>query len=100
MPDPEKEYGVVTNASDMALGIVLLQEGHPIACASKKMIPAELNYSTTEQELLASAFAVQLWRCYLEGSKFRLVTDHCPNTYFKTQPTLSRRQCCAHAAHP
>ena len=89
MPDPEKEYEVVTDASDTALGAVLLQEGHPIAYASKKMIPAELNYSTTEQELLASVFAVQLWRCYLEGSKFWLVMDHYPNMYFKTQLILS-----------
>ena len=89
MPDPEKEYEVVVDASDIALGAILLQERHPIAYASKKMIPAKLNYSPTEKELLASVFAVQLWRCYLEGSKFRLVLDHCPNTYFKTQPILS-----------
>ena len=49
MPDPEKEYEVVADASDTALGAILLQEGHPIAYASKKMIPAELNYSPTEK---------------------------------------------------
>ena len=41
---------------------------------------------------MASVHAVQTWRCYLEGSKFTLVTDHCPNTFLKTQPTLNRRQ--------
>ena len=29
---------------------------------------------------------------YLEGSKFTLVIDHCPNTFLKTQTTLNRRQ--------
>ena len=92
MPDFERPFEVVADASDLALGAVLLQERHPIAFESKKFTPAELNYSMTEKELAASVHAVRVWRCYLEGSRFTLVTDHCPNTYLKTQPTLSRRQ--------
>ena len=62
------------------------------AFESMKFSPPERNYTTTEQEMLAMYFALQKWRCYLEGPKFVLVTDHAPNTYFQTQPTLSRRQ--------
>ena len=42
--------------------------------------------------MLASVRAVQTWPCYLEGSQFTLVTNHCPNTFLKTQATLNRRQ--------
>jgi hypothetical protein len=33
-----------------------------------------------------------VWWCYLEGAKFTLYIDHVSNTYFQTQPNLSRRQ--------
>ena len=36
--------------------------------------------------------ALKIWRCYLEGTKFVVVTDHKPNTFLGTQPHLSRRQ--------
>ena len=69
-----------------------MQDSHPVCYASRKFIPAELNYSVTDQEALASIHAIQIWRCYLEGTTFKLVTDHCPLTYLKSQPQLSRRQ--------
>ena len=90
MPDFSKPFEVVADASKYASGGVLLQEGQPIAFDSRKFNKAELNYTVSEQEMLASVRAVQTWRCYLEGSKFTLVTDHCPNTFLKTQPTLNR----------
>jgi hypothetical protein len=72
-------------------GAVLLQNDQPIAYTSKRYIPAEINYTTTEQEMLAIVRALKEWRCYLEGSEVTLLTDHEPNTYFDTKPILSRR---------
>ena len=92
MPDPSRSFEVIADASKTAVGAVLMQDNHPICYASRKFIPAELNYSVTDQEALASIHAVQIWRCYLEGTQFSLVTDHCPLTYLKSQPHLSRRQ--------
>ena len=92
MPDFSKPFEVVADASKFASGGVLLQEGQPIAFDSRKFNKAELNYTVSEQEMLASVRTVQTWCCYLEGSKFTLVTDHYPNTFLKTQPTLNRRQ--------
>jgi hypothetical protein len=71
---------------------VLLQEGHPVAFESRKLNSAELNYQTTEKEMLAVVHALRVWRCYLEGANFTVYTDHVSNTYFQTQPNLSRRQ--------
>jgi hypothetical protein len=42
--------------------------------------------------MLGVIHALKIWRCYLEGSDFTIVTDHCPNTFFNTQVNLSRRQ--------
>jgi hypothetical protein len=91
-PNESLPYEVVTDASDLRLGGVLLQGGHPVAFESKKLNDAELNYQTTEKEMLAVVHALRVWRCYLEGVKFTVYTDHVSNTYFQTQPNLTRRQ--------
>jgi Reverse transcriptase (RNA-dependent DNA polymerase)/RNase H-like domain found in reverse transcriptase/Retroviral aspartyl protease len=93
-PDFTKPFTVIVDASETnhAIGAVLMQDGHPIAYESKKLSPTEGRYGTTEQELLAAVHAMRVWRCYLEGVHFTLVTDHMPNTFFNTQPLLNRRQ--------
>ena len=69
-----------------------MQEGRPLAFTSKKFIPAERNYSTTDQEFLGVIRALTEWRCYLEGSEVTLVTDHNPLVHLPSQPMLNRRQ--------
>jgi hypothetical protein len=91
-PDESKTYRVVTVASDIGLGGVLLQEGHPIAYESRKLNSAEQNYTTTEREMLAVVHDLRVWRCYLKGVYFEVETDHKCNTFFQSQPNLSRRQ--------
>ena len=94
-PDSKKlkyPFTVICDASNVALGALLLQNEHPVAYESRKMIAAELNYITTEQELLAVVHAFTVWRCYLEADNFTVVTDHNPLTFFQTKATLSRRQ--------
>ncbi len=90
-----KAFEVVPDACSRSVGAVLMQEGHPVAFGSRKMIPAELNYTTSEQECLATVYAMQKWRCYLEGldeDQITLVTDHNPNVHLQDQQNLSRRQ--------
>ena len=54
------------DSSDYAVGVVLGQtkdkKHHAIAYASKTLIGAQLNYATTEKELLAIAFAIDKFR--------------------------------------
>jgi len=92
LPDLNKPFQVITDASDFALGAILLQEGQPVAYESRKLTSAEQNYHTTDKELLAVVHALSIWRCYLEGSTFKVITDHNPLTYLSTQAMLSRRQ--------
>lgn len=91
-PNEKIPYEVVSDASGLGIGAILMQNGRPIAYESRKLSGAETRYTTGEQELLAVVYALQTWRCYLEGVKFLLITDHKPNTFFQTQPILSRRQ--------
>ena len=97
--DPEKPYIVETDASDLALGAVLIQTsdkgiGLPIAFYSRKLIPAELNYEVYDKELLAIIEAFANWRQYLMGAKHsvQVFSDHKTLEYFMKTKTLTRRQ--------
>ncbi|KAJ9506933.1 hypothetical protein QJQ45_016510 [Haematococcus lacustris] len=80
-------------ASVAGTGGVLMQNGRVVAYTSHKFTPAQVKYTTGEQELLGIIRAMQEWRCYLDGAvHVTIVTDHNPLIYLKTQTNLSRRQ--------
>ena len=56
-------------------------EEHPIAYASKKLLASEKNYSAIKREALAIVKGIKHSRTYLEGSTFRVQTDHNPLTH-------------------
>lgn len=84
-PDFSKPFTLTTDASGKAIGAILSQQQQakdlPIAYASRVLNKAEINYSTTEKELLAIVWATQHFRPYLYGTKFTIVTDHKPLTW-------------------
>jgi len=77
------------DASDYAVDAVLGKTKdrihHAIAYASKTMIEAQLNYATTEKELLATVFAIDKFRSYLVGAKIIVYSDHAALKYFLTK---------------
>jgi hypothetical protein len=80
-PNFEKEFILYTDASKIALGAILHQEGndgkeHVIAYENKTLNQTEQNYSTTELECYAVVWAIEKFSYYLEGNKFTVVTDH------------------------
>lgn len=79
-PDFTRKFIIQTDASQKALGAVLVQqfdEGEKvIAYASRTLSSAETRYSATELECLAVIWAVKKFRCYVEGTRFEVVTDH------------------------
>lgn len=92
LPDFELPFEVHTDASDRALGGVLVQEGHPVAFESRKLKEAEQRYSTHEKEMTAVVHCLHTWKHYLQGSRLTVVTDNVANTYFKTQKKLTPKQ--------
>nr|KYP45109.1 Retrovirus-related Pol polyprotein from transposon opus [Cajanus cajan] len=68
------------DTSNYALGAVLAQKvgklPRVIYYASSTLDVAQVNYTTTEKELLAIVFALDKFRSYLLGSRVIFYTDH------------------------
>ena len=101
--DPTAATKVETDASNFACSGILSQlqsiggenpQWHPVAFWSRKFIPAEQNYETYDQEMLAIVGAFKHWRHYLEGAAHavRVLTDHNNLKGFMTLKQLNGRQ--------
>ena len=88
----ELPFEVHTDASDRALGGVLLQEGHPVAFESRKLNATEQRYNTHEKNMTTVIHYLETWKHYLMGTRFVVVTDNVANTFFKTQKKLTAKQ--------
>ncbi|CAN6723355.1 unnamed protein product [Malus baccata var. baccata] len=94
-PDWSLPFELMCDASDYALGAVLGQrkdkKPHVIYYASRTLNDAQLNYSTTEKELLAVVFALDKFRSYLIGTKIIVFTDHATLKYLLTKKEAKPR---------
>ena len=76
--DVRKDVTIQCDASKSAVGAVLLQEGKPIAYASRKLRVSELSWAPIEKEMLAIVFSTQKFREYILGKTTLVQTDHKP----------------------
>ncbi len=85
----EGHFALSTDASDMGVGAVLEQEQEEgrrvakkvIVYASKTLSDSQHRYYTTNKELLAVVNAVEMFKYYLTGRHFTVVTDHVSLTW-------------------
>ena len=59
--------------------------------ASKTLTGPQLNYATTEKELLAVVFAIDKFKSYLAGTKVIVYTDHAVLKYLLTKKDANPR---------
>ena len=114
--NPKKAVRLETDASAFTIAGILSQQGarepgvdwrrsrstiegdmathwHPVAVWSWTMVPAERNYRTKDQKMLAIVMSLQHWHHYTKGVMHlvRVLTDHNNLTNFLTKKTLSGR---------
>ena len=97
-PDWNREFEIMCDANDFAIGAVLGQKDEKvfkvIYCASKTFNEAQENYSTTEKEMLAIVFTCEKFRSYILGSHVVIHTDHAAIKYLmekkEAKPKLIR----------
>lgn len=95
-PDFDRHFYIQCDASDVGVGGVLFQkddEGneHPVAFVSKKLTPAQKNYSVTERQCLAVVMYVKKFRPYIELMPFTVITDHSSLKWLMANKELSGR---------
>ena len=79
-PEPDAEYIMDTDASDIGVGAVLSQvidgQERVIAYGSRVLSKPERNYCVTRKELLAIVVFLKKFRQYLYGRRFIVRSDH------------------------
>jgi hypothetical protein len=94
-PDWHLPFEIMADASDYVVGAVLGQskdkKHYAISYASKTLTGPQLNYATTEKELLVVVFAIKKFRSYLLGAKVIVYTDHSALKYLFTKKDAKPR---------
>ena len=76
LPDFSKKFILETEARNTGIGVVLIQEGKPVAYSSQALAPRHLGMSIYDKELLAVLMAIEKWTYYLEGRRFIIRTNY------------------------
>ena len=89
MPDLNKEFILITDASKQAISYTLLQADennilHPISYGGRMTSKSEGHYTASELELLAIITGIKQYHTFLSGRRFKCLTDHVSLTFLKS----------------
>ena len=97
-PDPSKPFMLMVDASEDAMGAVLMQEGidnirHPVAYYSRKFDKHQRNYSTVEKEALGLMMALDHFEVFLKYPMHavQVYTDHNPLVFIDKMKGKNQR---------
>eukprot|EP00253_Pinus_taeda_P029524 PITA_29524 len=88
LPDLQQPFDIETDASNYAMGAILMQQKKPICYHSEKFSQSVINYPTYDKELYALVQSVKKWKHYLIGKETIIHTDHQPLQYLQSQTKL------------
>ncbi|GFW57487.1 retrovirus-related Pol polyprotein from transposon 17.6 [Trichonephila clavipes] len=96
LPDQSAELQITTDASSRGIGAVLEQkypnsEVKPLHFFSKKLNPSQSKYNATVLEFFAIYTALNFFRPFLLGRKFKVFTDHKPLAGFLSNKNPSSK---------
>jgi hypothetical protein len=92
LPDFDKYFEIHFDASDFAIGGVLVQEGKPVAFENKKLNETERRWQTHEKDMWAVIHYLKTWGHYIGSKDVVVWTNNVTLKYFATQPKLSSKQ--------
>ena len=84
--DVNADVVVQVDASCHGLGACLMQNGQPVAYASRALNETEKNYAQIEKEMLAIVYGLNKFERYTLGKKITVESDH------KPLETISRKE--------
>ncbi len=82
--DFDKEFEIHSDASDFAIGGVLVQEGRLVAFESKKLSETERRWPTHEKEMWAVIHCLKTWGHYIGSKDVVVWTNNVTLKYFAT----------------
>ena len=74
--NPQEELTIQCDASQTGTGAVLMQNGRPIANASRALTETETRYAQIEKEMLAIVFSLEKFHQFSFVKVFRVESDH------------------------
>ena len=88
LPVTDKPFALFTDASQAAIGAVLTQEidgqYRPVYFLSHHLNKTQQHWPIIEKECYAIIFALEKFRPYLEGTKFKIFSDHNPLKFIES----------------
>ena len=76
--DPNEQFVLQADASQHGLGVALLQNGVPIAYASRALTPTERRYAQIVKECLSIIYGLERFDQYTYGRSIVVENDHKP----------------------
>jgi hypothetical protein len=92
LPDFDKYFEIHSDASNFAMGGVLMQDGRLVAFESKKLNETERRWPTHDKEMWAVIHYFKSWGHYIGSKDVVVWTDNVTLKYFVIQPKLSSKQ--------
>ena len=88
LPNLQRTFEVKTDASDYAMGAMLIQDGKSVEYKSELFSGVIKNYSTYDKEFYSLYQAIKHWRVYLLGKEIVVHSGHKPFEYLHAQTKL------------